>query len=760
MPKQLALNVVRSRAIKYFKCRKIAVKTSALSKEQNRNFMKDLYANLRGPVKGHFSSGYVYFVGDDNSLIKSLQTIAKTYEIEYEQEIFDIQLNPKTEFERRIISDILKLSFEDMLSQKNLCLLSKMKIAIPTLVLQSQEDYALIHDNQYFEGFYYNLEVSMNGHVLLRIDPKVVALVPYAENKGGDYVIPQCLDGECKNFENCEILPRNSVMFERSVSSELPDCRGSPRHNALILDPKTRQEFVVPKGVLFAEARLGTLPYEETRSYSLKEPEGRKLYTRRFLDLMKTNGELILKAGENRIIFDSHFVESIYKVTVSEELTEYSVVPDIEVFFGEGLSNIDPYAGLKNYGVYSFNKASDRRYYHPQPRIFALFPKTQDIEMRTFLERLKSGYLNYPGFKQDMNPYNTGMDYETFALLDTDEETYLEKTKAKIENIRQDHPWQRDYLCLFSIPNGMPRFYDEIKDFCFARGVKSQMIRSDNVPKLTRQWYPLYNFSLSVYTKAGGTPWIIDSSYFDVADCYIGLALAIRKQERITSGRFFAGAADVFNAYGEHISFAIHQSMVDRNLRGLHVDTEFMEELVHKAIARYEDKTGNPPSSILIHKPGHFIKQEIDGVRNAMSENGVGECFLTHVEHNSHYRGYDSEIENQVRRGTYFKARVGGCVLFPTGYLEARGKLHKMGTPKPVFLDITKIDKTGSVSRKINDSEAFGTCRNYLAFTRIRWNMLGTNLREPLTIYAARRVADCLSRGYKSLEGIDVRDIL
>jgi hypothetical protein len=759
MPKQLAINVVRSRAVKYLKCRKIAVSTRALSREQNRNFTRELYHNLHGPVNGCFSADYVYFVGDDSSFLKSLQTLAKTYEIEYTDTILDIRLNPKKELERRIIHDILKLSLEDLLSQRHLCLLRKMRVAIPTLVLQSEKDYALIHDNQYFEGFFYSLEVSLSGHVLIRIDPKVVALVRYIENKSGDYVIPQCLDVECENFENCQTLPRNSVMFEKLIFSELTSCRGNPKHNALVFDPKTGCRFVVPKGVLFTEARLGTLPYEETRSYSLKEPEGRKLYTRRFLDLMKTDNELILKAGENRIVFDSNFIESIYKDTVSGELTEYSVVPDIEVFFGEGLSNIDPYTGLRNYGAYSFNKASDKRYYHPQPRIFALFPETQK-DMHPFLERLKGGYFNYPGFKQDTNPYNTEIDYEAFAIKDADEKTYIEKTKAKIENIRQDHPWEKDYLCLFSIPKGMPKFYDEIKDFCLARAIRSQMIRSDNVPRLAGQWYPLYNFSLSIYAKTGGTPWTIDSSYFDIADCYIGLALALRKQGGFTSSRFFAGAADVFNAYGEHISFAMHQSIVDKNLRGLHVDAQFMEELINKAIARYEDKTGSPPSSILIHKPGHFIRQEIDGVRNAITEKGVRECFLAHVQHSSHYRGYDSEIENQVRRGTYFKARVGGCVLFPTGYLEAKEKPHKMGTPKPVFLDINKIDKTGSVTRNVSDSEIFKICRNYLAFTRIRWNMLGTNLREPLTIYAARRVADCLSRGFKSLEGIDIRDIL
>jgi hypothetical protein len=759
MPKQLVINAVRSKAIKCLKCKKIAVRTSALSKEQNKNFMKELYHNLHGPTFGCFSAGYVYFVGDDNSVLKSLQTLAETYGIEYTNRILDIRLNPKIELERRIIHDILKLSLEDLLSQRHLCLLRKMRVAIPTLVLQSEKNYALIHDNQYFEGFFYSLEVFLSGHVLIRIDPKVVALVRYTEHKSGDFVIPQCLDVECENFENCQTLPHNSVMFDKLVTSELTCCRGNPKHNALVIDTQTGRKLVVPKGVLFIEARLGTLPYEETRSYSLKEPEGRKLYTDRFLDLMKTDNELILTAGENRIVFDLNLVESIYKATVSGELTEYSIVPDIEVFFGEGLSNIDPYEGLRNYGAYSFNKASDKRYHHPHPRIFALFPETQR-DMRTFLERLKGGYFYYPGFKQDTNPYNTEIDYETFAIKDADEETYLERTKAKIENIRQDHPWKKDYLCLFSIPNGMPRFYDEIKDFCLARAIRSQMIRSNNVSRLGEQWYPLYNFSLSVYAKTGGTPWTIDSSYFDVAECYVGLALALRKQGKFASSRFFAGAADVFNAYGEHISFAMHQSAVDRNLKGLHVDAQFMEELINKAITRYEDKTGHPPSSILIHKPGHFIRPEIDGVRNAIAESGAGECFLTHVQHNSHYRSYDSEIENQVRRGTYFKTRIGGCVLFPTGYLEAKRKPHRMGTPKPVFLDVNKIDKTGSISRRISDSEIFGICRNYLAFTRIRWNMLGTNLREPLTIYAARKVADSLSRGFKSLEGIDIRDIL
>ena len=283
------------------------------------------------------------------------------------------------------------------------------------------------------------------------------------------------------------------------------------------------------------------------------------------------------------------------------------------------------------------------------------------------------------------------------------------------------------------------------------------MIKCEN---LDFRWYPLYNFSLSLYAKAGGTPWIIEPSYFDLADCYIGQAFSRKMVDRFGAGKFFVGAADVFNAWGEHISFALHQASVDEEIKGLHVDRKFMMELMNKAINRYIDKMDYPPKTLVIHRPGYFIREEIEGVQDVLDEQNIEKCYLVHVQHNNLFRAYDPSLNNQIRRGTYFRIGPRNAVLFPTGYLESEGKEHIMGTPKSVQLNVKSILQEGKISPDVSNEEFYKICKNFLGFTRLRWNSLSTRLREPLTIYASRNVAEWLRKDYQGLEGIDIRDIL
>ena len=60
----------------------------------------------------------------------------------------------------------------------------------------------------------------------------------------------------------------------------------------------------------------------------------------------------------------------------------------------------------------------------------------------------------------------------------------------------------------------------------------------------------------------------------------------------------------------------------------------------------------------------------------------------------------------------------------------------------------------------LSGEEIYEICRNYLAFTKLRWNSLGSRIRETLPVFASGKVADWLKKEYKGLEGIDIRDIL
>jgi hypothetical protein len=268
----------------------------------------------------------------------------------------------------------------------------------------------------------------------------------------------------------------------------------------------------------------------------------------------------------------------------------------------------------------------------------------------------------------------------------------------------------------------------------------------------------LYCFSLVLYVNGGTTPWRVDSSYFNQANCYIGLAFS-RKGYENGSQRFFLGVADVFDAFGEHLSFALHDGPVNPNIKGLHVDRDFMSELVSKSIFRYVDKMKESPSTILIHKPGSFLKEEIQGVSDALLEHDSDRALLVHVQHNSMFRAYNPTLSYQPVSTTYFRIGPGNAVLFPTGYLASKMQNHKIGSPKPVQLNTKWVEASGIGSYKVDDNYLHFILQNYLAFTRLRWSSLSSRVRQPVTLYAPWVVATWQAMGIRNLGGLDIRDV-
>ena len=757
MYKEIVINLICTKPIKGFGCKSVTLKIPELTPERNRSFLKDLYGRLKGPLYGYFEGNTVFFIGDNSLLYNLMNFLTDKYGIKQPMKKISYKtLDPQNANHRKIIQRIVYPVFEGFLQNKGFLISLGSKIAIPTPYLQSQVDHALIHEENCFESFYYNIRLSFSNRMTLQIDPCITVLKPYTNFETGDWVFPQCFETECQYFNDCQILPRNSVVFKKKMNNKIENCKSHSKV-AVVHNPRKNETLQIPSDKLYIKPSLGTIPYRLIRAYSLKDPESRIRYTERFFKLLENmDGKIALELEEQIIEFQSQLMKVKYNPSAVESaFQEYSIIPEVLGVFGEDLLAVSPFDGLKKYGTYSYNKA-DGRYPHPKIRLFSIYPTSYEKHVSILLHRIQDGHYLFSGFNDETNPYKTSVHFENVPIDYQNESDYIRKVKARIRNIQKDYPWGLGYLFLFVIPPSSPSFYDEIKDFCLARKMRSQMIRHEN---LGFGWYPLYNFSLSLYTKAGGTPWTIDSSYFNLADCYIGMGFSRKITDKLETGRFFLGAADVFNSYGEHLSFVLHQASVDREIKGLHVDKPFIKELMNKAIDRYFDKMREVPNSIAVHKPVSFHKAEIEGIQEIMTEREIGKGYLIHVQHNSRFRAYDKSISYQIRRGTYYRIGPGNIVLFPTGYLESQKKEHKMGTPKAVQLNVRKVEKN-VVSRDVTAKELYEVCRNFFGFTRLRWNMLGTRLRDPLTIYASRKVAEWLRKGYKGLEGIDVRDIL
>jgi len=761
MLNNIKINMLRSKSLDNIILKCISIKKMPkLNPYENQQFMKYLYKHLKNPIYGYFYNNKIYFFGSNESLLNLGKNLKYKFDIELEHtDIQNINLDLNNEIHKNIILKNLYDVLREYLRNKNFItpFESSYNIALPSGIIQTKVDYSIFYENKFIESFMFNLNISGENEILLTIEPKIFTLIPYKQKKD-TVVIPYCFNTEIMN-EIYEVLPNNFCLFSSECNYQKYPWTNINLESATIYDPIKNKYLFLPITNIYNKASYGDVPYYDIRKYSLKPSDRRISYTLRFINLIQDNNNIILYLGNNTITFPSDLISLNNESdnTKLKSLKDYSIIPQSEVLFGDNLSSVNPYNGLKRWGPYSYNKTGDSRYYQPKIRILCLVPSNMESKAGMFLNYLINGKLNYFGFDENKNPFRSKAIFNIHDIPYDTEDTYISRLKVNIQNIYEDYPVKEGLILLLPIPEYSYKIYREIKDYCFARKLKTQFIKESN---LNLGWYPLHIFGLSIFTKAGGTPWMIDSSFFDIADCYIGQAFSKLSIIENMSSKFFVGAADIFNNYGEYISFALHQGSVDKEITGLNVDRNFMKELTHKAVLRYYDKNKFYPEKLLIHRSNKFIKEEIEGVIDVLKEIDIKKCYLVHVQHNNLYRSYDETLQYQIRRGTYFKISPNEIILFPTGFLDQENKYHAMGTPKSVQLNIKLLTNDGIIINQISNSDIYKIVKNFLGFTRLRWNSLSTTLREPLTIHASRKMAEWLKEGYSNLEGLDIRDIL
>jgi len=731
----------------------MTVSIPSLAPEASGDVIRRIHFLLRGSVFGYLERNVIYFLGDPNELEIGLRDIdTPSGELECAL-VEDGTLEPQNGQQRRAIQKILYSGLEAFLEVKGF-IKGRGRIAIPTPNLQRQVDFPLIHGNQLFESFQYSFHVTPTRDLLLQIDPTVSVVIPFTGSQN-DWAVPACFDEECPHTGRCPALPRHTVRFLRYDNGGMTSqCPRTSSPFAVVYDPKTNSELALPRGCLFEEGRPGRIDFTKVRSLSVKDPSDRRRLTERFIDLLSTNGQIRIDLRGEEVDFPTTPVESARSSSIEiSPYRTYSVIDEPKVMFGENITAIDPYRALDQYGTFSANASSEERYYVQRMRVFAVFPEPFRQEVLNCIERLSKGYGRYRGFHAEVNPYRLAMSLVEVPIQ-IPQASYVQAVRTRMENLLQRHSVGPGDV--FLVVLRQDEDYYPLKELFISLGLRSQMIRRSS---LSLDWYPLFNFSLSMYAKAGGTPWRLPPGYLDIADCYLGMAIKVSKKDRFSPPDFYVGAVDVFNAHGEHLSIALRYGMPERAVRGLHVDEPFMKDLVSKAVARYRDEEGNLPNVLCIHRQAPFIGEEIDGVSDVLSGKGIDTAYLVHVEHNSGFRAYDSSLDDQVFRGTAVRTGPASVLLFPTGWLPVSNTPQKLGTPRPAHLRVLTLTHEGRRDT-LTSEELLGICQSYLAFTRLRWNTLGIRIRNPLTLFAADRVGEWAKQGFKQLERLDIRDVL
>lgn len=672
-----------------------------------------------------------------------------------------------------IIRNLLYYSFEDFIGRKGYAVRFRRggdRVAVPSFETLNHKgrQYKLVEITvgnrttvNLIESFFYRVNVSGTGKINLVIDPKLQVLVPFSsasdEILARTYLAVICLQ-DSDQTGGCELLRAGGMKFIRLVeNSKLPmtNCVRTARQFCEVEDVKRQQKLVLPSNILFVEghpANLGIYPIVKNRS--LKSSVARRDLTVAFAKHLAENKSSIeVPFGTINIDIESDpKIIPIGEDSSPDALGQAMIIGEPKVVVTNTPMYVNAKTALEAEGPYSRN--NPRTAYHPETiSLHVICSNSFESAARSFIKSLTQGCTGFAGFSFSKSPFYSNLDALFYPLNDPTTIAYKSQLSALRDKING-----RNHVAFLVLPDTSSEYFD-LKAICYQHGLASQFVKEGTIRKaLTDRWlsFYLWNFAIALYAKAGGTPWKIDSSLLQHTDCYIGIQTKIQQGDRFSPSLFFVGAADIFNSMGEYISCALHQGRSE-SLDGLHVDSDFMKNLIVGAVSRYYSSVGVLPRRIIIHRQLEFDRRERLGIVQGLDESGAScPCILVHLQEGHHFRGYSLDSADYVvGRSTFFPLGRRSVLLFTTGKSQGRYE-GRLGTPKPTQINVTLLNS----SDWLGYSEIQDVCKSILGFTRLRWNTTRIGIRRPLTTFAADKIGEMAKNGTTYLQYRDIRDFL
>jgi argonaute-like protein implicated in RNA metabolism and viral defense len=230
-----------------------------------------------------------------------------------------------------------------------------------------------------------------------------------------------------------------------------------------------------------------------------------------------------------------------------------------------------------------------------------------------------------------------------------------------------------------------------------------------------------------MYYKSGGVPWRLTRDASDYATCYAGVSFYRSLDEK----RVQTSIAQIFNARGEGIVVRGAQAQISKEDRTPHLSENDSAAILVQTLQRYREEHGNLPARVVLHKSSYFTPEEIAGFRTALEQERVSMGDMLSIR-SSAVRLFRLG-QYPVLRGTHMALDESRHLLYTRGsvpFFETYPGLYVPRALEVVWDDVEQ-------SRE-------ALCREILALTKMNWNSTEFDMRDPITLRAAKRVGDIL----------------
>lgn len=273
--------------------------------------------------------------------------------------------------------------------------------------------------------------------------------------------------------------------------------------------------------------------------------------------------------------------------------------------------------------------------------------------------------------------------------------------------------------------------YNRIKAKLLGKGIPSQNFLMETVRTVNQ--YTMNNVSLNIYSKLGGTPWIIDRDKKSTLELVIGIGSSLDEDNNRTIG--FASVFDHHGAYvlGGCSPLSSMENYADR-----------LRDHIKGIVAEAIQVQGVEPNST-IRLIFHLYKDasrhyEIKAILETM------ECFadynieysLVHISYHHPYRLYQSEGKDIVKRGTFIEISDNWALL-------------NMGVQRSTPL-LIKIDSRSTYS------DLYDLSKQILYFSHLSHKSFMPSNEPVTTKYSselARRTNDLLTVPYWDIDMLE-----
>ncbi|ADB87190.1 argonaute/piwi family protein [Saccharolobus islandicus] len=323
-------------------------------------------------------------------------------------------------------------------------------------------------------------------------------------------------------------------------------------------------------------------------------------------------------------------------------------------------------------------------------------------------------------------------------------------------------------------------FHDKIKAALIGNRIRTQFVTFTTLKRLKNIEYkatiPL-TIAVQLIAKAGGTPWIVDSSiYNDLSEnassngMLMGIAFARPRKDKIT---YSVGYFTTLNNYYQRFDVQpINESIpINDNTEGLYVPKEAMIRTLESGIRWYKNIMGITPPLLIIFKTSPMHKDEKEAIEAVVGKDT--KWVFIHAQYNTPVRLFgDKSSDYYVNRGTVIIKKRNrwnpnnGDYLHSEIIITATGKYKKpstknsskweekyiLGTPRPITLSVYSSF----------DVNPIGIAELTLSQIKADWEHPDIRSRKIAVLKYAKRMAGLVQyiNSLGSIPSIDVRDVL